>query len=63
LEFDLPKTKPNKMKHLVLRIENGWITYHMEGQTGMHPLGDDTPEMVIAYLIRIINPSSHEVMA
>lgn len=49
------------MNHLILKVKDGWVTYQMGGKTGMHPIGDDYPSQVIDYLVRIINPSSHEI--
>jgi len=49
------------MKHLVLNVKEGWVEYRMGNQTGSHPIGDDLPSQVIAYLVRILNPSSHEI--
>ena len=49
------------MKHLVLTIHEGWVKYTMGVSSGMHPIGDDLPSQTIDYLIRIINPDSHEV--
>jgi hypothetical protein len=47
--------------HLIITVRNGWVDYHMGNQTGTHPIGDDLPSQVITYLVRIINPASHEV--
>jgi hypothetical protein len=30
--------------------------------SGSHPIGDDLPMHVVAYLIEIINPDSHEII-
>jgi hypothetical protein len=49
------------MKHLVFKIEDGWIKYHMGDQTGMHPLGDDLAFEVINYLVSIIKPTTYEI--
>jgi hypothetical protein len=48
--------------HLVITIRGGWVDYRMGSQIGTHPLGDDLPSQVIAYLVRIIKPTSHEVL-
>lgn len=48
--------------HLVLTVEGGWVNYRMGDQIGSHPIGDDLPSQVVDYLIRIINPNSHEVI-
>jgi hypothetical protein len=50
-----------QMKHLVFKIEDGWIKYHMGDQTGMHPLGDDLAFEVINYLVSIIKPTTYEI--
>ncbi len=47
--------------HLIITVSDGWVDYRTEDQEGTHPIGDDLPSEVIAYLIRIIQPSSHEV--
>lgn len=52
---------PNKMKHLILRIDNGWIKYRMGGKQGMHPIGDDLAFETINYLVSIIKPESYEI--
>ena len=49
------------MNHLILNVKEGWVDYQMGGKTGMHPIGDDYPSQVIAYLIRVINPTTHEI--
>ena len=49
------------MKHLVLNVNDGWISYRMGNQMGSHPIGDDTPSQVVAYLVLIIRPTTHEV--
>ena len=56
-----PTLNENKHMHLIISVRNGWVDYRMGNQTGMHPIGDDLPSQVIAYLVRIINPASHEV--
>lgn len=53
--------KENNMKHLVLNVNDGWIGYRMGDQMGSHPIGDDDPLQVIAYLVRITRATSHEV--
>ena len=61
----LPNTKHNKhntMRHLVLTIHSGWVTYTMGVFTGAHPIGDDVPDQVVNYLIGIINPDTYEVI-
>jgi len=50
------------MKHLVLIIEDGWVSYRMNDQHGSHPIGDDTAQWVIEYLLKTIKPDSHEVL-
>ena len=47
--------------HLILSVREGWVDYSMGDRTGMHPIGDDLPSEVIAYLIRVINPTTHEI--
>jgi hypothetical protein len=50
------------MKHLVLTIHSGWVSYTMGVSSGAHPIGDDEPMLVVNYLIQLINPDSHEVI-
>jgi hypothetical protein len=50
------------MDHLVLTIHTGWVAYRMGVSSGSHPIGDDSPAEVIDYLIRILRPSTHEVL-
>jgi len=54
------------MKHLVLVIHSGCVAYQLSTSTrvssGSHPMGDDTPQQVIDYLIGILKPDSHEVL-
>ena len=50
------------MRHLVLTIHCGWVTYTMGVSTGAHPIGDDAPDQVVHYLIGIINPDTYEVI-
>lgn len=50
------------MNHLVLNIEDGWVSYRMGQRMGSHPIGDDLPSQVIDYLIRIIRPATYEVL-
>jgi hypothetical protein len=50
------------MKHLVFTIHNGYISYHMGNQSGSHPLFNQSAGKVIDYLIKIIQPHSHEVI-
>jgi hypothetical protein len=50
------------MKHLVLTIHSGWVRYTMGVSSGSHPIGDDLPSQVIAYLIRTIKPDTHEII-
>jgi hypothetical protein len=49
------------MKHLILRIDNGWIKYRMGEKQGMHPIGDDLAFETINYLVSIIKPESYEI--
>jgi hypothetical protein len=50
------------MKHLVLTIHSGWVSYTMGVATGSHPIGDDAPDQVVRYLIGIIHPDTYEVI-
>jgi hypothetical protein len=54
------------MKHLVLTVHSGLVSYQLSTaarvSSGSHPLGDDTPQQVIDYLISIIKPTTHEVI-
>jgi hypothetical protein len=54
------------MKHLVLTVGSGIVSYQLRTQTrvssGSHPMGDDTAQQVIDYLISIIKPTTHEVI-
>lgn len=49
------------MNHLILQVNNGWVHYRMGEQTGAHPIGDDQPIEVVAYLVKFIRPTSYEV--
>jgi hypothetical protein len=49
------------MKHLVLIVQNGFVQYRMNDRMGSHPMGDDSAQEVIDYLIKIINPTTHEI--
>jgi len=51
------------MKHLVFTIHNGHISYRMGNSFGTHPLFNERPQKVIDYLIKIIQPNTHEVIA
>jgi len=50
------------MKHLVLTIHKNHVSYRMGNRCGSHPFFDDPPQKVIDYLIKLINPSSHELI-
>jgi hypothetical protein len=50
------------MKHLVFTIHNGHIEYRMGNSIGSHPLLNEHPQKVIDYLIKIIQPHSHELI-
>ena len=50
------------MKHLTLQEENGFVKYEMGDRSGSHPLGDDPVWQVIDYLVKIIKPSTFEVL-
>jgi hypothetical protein len=50
------------MKHLVFTIANGFIEFRMGDRMGSHPLGDDSADWVINYLIKIINPETYEII-
>jgi hypothetical protein len=50
------------MKHLVFTVANGFVEFRMGGRMGSHPLGDDSPDWVIDYLIKMINPNTHEII-
>jgi hypothetical protein len=50
------------MKHLVLTIHTGWVAYTMGVSSGSHPIGDDLPIQVVEYLIKIIKPTSYEII-
>jgi hypothetical protein len=58
---EAPTLNENRHMHLIITVSDGWVDYRTEDQEGTHPIGDDLPSEVIAYLIRIIQPSSHEV--
>ena len=53
-------------KHLVLIVHSGCVAFQYSTSTrvssGSHPMGDDTAQQVIDYLIRIIKPDTHEVL-
>jgi hypothetical protein len=51
------------MKHLVFVIHNGHIAYRMDNRNGTHPLFNEQPQKVIDYLIKIIQPHTHEIIA
>ena len=50
------------MKHLVLTIHKKHVSYRMGNDFGSHPLLGDPPQKIIDFLIKIINPSSHEII-
>ena len=50
------------MKHLVFTIHNGYISYRMDNNIGSHPLFNERPQKVIDYLLKIIQPNSHEII-
>jgi hypothetical protein len=50
------------MKHLVFIIHNGHIEYRMDNRHGSHPLLNEQPKKVIDFLIKMIQPLSHEVI-
>lgn len=51
------------MKHLVFTIHNGHISYRMGNSCGTHPLFNERPQKVIDYLIKLIQPNTHEIIA
>ena len=57
---DYPK-EPH-MKHLVLTKRDGYVEYRMGNQMGSHPIGDDPVSFIIDYLIKIIKPTTYEVL-
>jgi len=50
------------MKHLVLTVKSDLVEYRMGNRTGSQPLGKDDAEWIIAYLIKIINPTTYEII-
>lgn len=50
------------MKHLVLTLHEGWVSYTMGVSSGSHPIGDDLPIQTVNYLITIIKPDSYEIL-
>ena len=50
------------MKHLVFTIHDTYLSYRMGNQQGSHPIEEDSTQFIIDYLVRIINPKSHEVI-
>jgi hypothetical protein len=50
------------MNHLVFVIKNGFLFFRMNDSQGSHPLGDDSPAQVIAYLRGMIPHNTHEVI-
>ena len=50
------------MKHLVLTIHKNHVSYRMGNSFGSHPFNDDPPQKVIDFLVKLINPSSHEII-
>jgi hypothetical protein len=50
------------MKHLVFTIHENHVSYLMGSNHGSHPLVGDSPQEVIDYLVKLINPSSHEII-
>jgi hypothetical protein len=50
------------MKHLVFIIHNGHIEYRMDNRHGTHILLNEQPKKVIDFLIKMIQPLSHEVI-
>jgi len=50
------------MKHLVITIHEKYVSYRMGNRCGSHNFSGDPPQKVIDYLIKIMNPSSHEII-
>jgi hypothetical protein len=50
------------MKHLVLTIHKNHVSYRMGNRCGSHCFSGDPPQKVVDYLIKLINPSSHEII-
>jgi hypothetical protein len=51
------------MNHLVFTIHENYLTYRMGNQLGSHPIGEDSTQFIIDYLVRMINPKTHEVVS
>ncbi len=54
-------------KHLILIVHSDSVQYQLSSWTtpassGYHPMGDDTAQEVIDYLIGIYKPDTHEVL-
>jgi hypothetical protein len=51
------------MKHLVLTIHKNYVSYRMGNRCGSHPCSsNDPPQKVVDFLVKLINPSSHEII-
>jgi hypothetical protein len=50
------------MKHLVFTIYDRHLAYRMGNSYGTHPFFDDQPQKVIDYLLKMIQPLSHEII-
>jgi hypothetical protein len=51
------------MKHLVLTIHEKYVSYRMGNRCGSHPCSsNDSPQKAIDFLVKLINPSSHEII-
>jgi len=50
------------MQHLVFIIHEKFVAYRMGNQYGTHPIGDDTVQSVIDYLMKVINFKTVEII-
>ncbi len=50
------------MNHLVFTIHENYLEYRMGNQHGSHPLFDDSPQKVIDYMVKMIQPHSYEII-
>jgi hypothetical protein len=51
------------IKHLIFVIHEKHLEYRMDDQYQTHPLFNEQPQKVIDYLIKIIQPNTHEIIA
>jgi len=69
LHYKLKRNRPQvwfDTKHLILVVHSDSVQYQLSTsytvESGSKPMGDDTAQEVIDYLIGIYKPDTHEVL-